>query len=113
MGWRLKQHKRTKRWRIWSTITDSYRTDWLTEEELKADLASAYEEEYKLKVIELYWTFPHGWTDKETHTRLRNQTACEAFHAWQEQAMSSEDYEEEIDRKFREVTGREQESGRG
>lgn len=113
MGWRLKQHKRTKRWRIWSTITDSYCTDWLTEEELKAELASHYEEEYKLQVIEVYMAFPHGWTDKDSYKRLENLDAVKAFYSWKEQALRSEDYAGEIDRKFREITGREQESGRG
>ena len=107
MGWILKLHKQTKQWKIWSTISESDQTDWLPEEAMKAEIANFYEQEYKLKVIELFWTFPHGWTEKESHQRIENWETYNAFHRWKMQAMSSGDYEKAVDRKFKEITGRE------
>jgi len=110
MGWLLKQHKQTYKWKIWSTVTDSYisGSDWLTDEEMKAELRQEYETEYKLRVIETYWTFPHGWRDKDSHKMLVDWKAREAFHEWKQQALMSENSDEEIDRKFEELTGQRQ-----
>src|SRR5258708_30983025 len=106
MSWLLKQNKKTKKWRIWTTISDCYRTDWLTEEEMKSELSMEYGGDYKLRVIETYWTFPHGWYDKDTHQMFQNWKSMEEFAEWKLKAIRSGHYYEEIDRKFEELTGR-------
>src|SRR4051794_27764036 len=96
MGWLLKHRKKDNRWRIWTTVSDGWITDWLSESELKAELAARYEEDFKLKVIEAYMSFPNGWFDKDTHKRLLNQEGQQAYMDWNLTALRGDQYEEEI-----------------
>lgn len=110
MGWLLKHREKDNKWRIWTTISDGWVTDWLSEDEAKAYLSYEYRQDYKLKVIEAYWSFPHGWWDKESGKRLENREALLAYQEWHLQALKSDDYESEVDKKFRELTGRQDEN---
>jgi hypothetical protein len=105
MGWQLKHRAKDNKWRVWTTVSDGWITDWLTEDEAKTFLSYEYNEDYKLKVIKTYWTFPHGWSDRDTGKILDNREALIAFSEWHLEATKSEDYYAEVDKKFAELTG--------
>lgn len=104
MGRLLKFRNKDTKWRLWTTISDGWLTDWLTEEEMKAVLADDYKRDYKLKVIEAYWTFPHKYYDKDTHKMFNNHKAMIEFGEWHLEALKSKDYEAEVDKKYLELT---------
>ena len=101
MSWLLKYRKKDNKWRIWTTISDGWITDWLTENEVKQALSNEYKRDYRLQVIECYMTFPAGWHDKDTHKLLAIDK--KAFYEWQMEALHSKDYEKEIDKKYKDL----------
>lgn len=107
MGKLIKYRKRDNKWRVWTTISDGWLTNWLTDAELKEYLAEDYQHDYKLKVIEAYWTFPHGYTDKDSHKRHTDYQAVVAYTDWHLSALKSGNYKALVDEKYTELTGRE------
>lgn len=104
MSWLLKHRKKDGKYRIWTTISDGWITDWLSEDEIKEYLRWREYADTKLKVIEHYMTFPAGWHDKDTHKPLSLDKS--KFYDWQLNALKkgAEEYEKEIDRKYEELT---------
>ena len=67
MSWLLKQSKNGKRFKIWSTITDSYVVDiYLDQEEIVDFISKEWISRTANQIKELKETFPKGWTDKDT-----------------------------------------------
>lgn len=104
MGRLLKHRKKDDKWRLWSTVSDEWATDWHTEDEIKQEIAAELEYEYKLQVIKAYMTFPNEYYDKDTEKRWYDLKKHDAFYDWQKQIFKG-DYCEEIDKKFNELTG--------
>src|SRR5438128_792596 len=111
MGRLLKHRKKDNKWRLWTTISDGWLTDWLTEDEMKQYLAAEYEHDYKAKAIRELWTFPDGYYDTKVYIkngrpisrRFNNSKAVQAFSDWQSKAFKG-DYYEAVDKKFKELT---------
>lgn len=101
----LKHRVKDDKWRLWTTISDGWLTEWLTADDMKHELAEQYQTDYRVKVIEAFWTFPHGYYDKDTRSRHTNYAALEAFTEWHLAALRSDDYYAALDSKFTELTG--------
>lgn len=102
----LKYRSKDGKWRLWSSISDAWLTDWLTEDEMKQEIAAEHVLRYKLSVIEALWTFPYGYYEKDTHKRLHNaDDAHKAFLDWLSKASQSDDYCEQVNKKFDEMKG--------
>jgi hypothetical protein len=108
MGHMLKHRAKDDKWRLYTTISEGWLTDWLTADEMKRELAEQYSSEARLKVIEAYWTFPHGYYDQATHKRLTNFPAMVEFTDWHLQALKGDDYYGAVFSKYKELTGKEQ-----
>lgn len=104
MGHLLKHREKDNKYRLWSTISDVWLTKWMTENEIKKDLATQLEYDYKVKIIERLWSFPHGYYDKDDNRMFNNWDAYRAFTRWNLKATRG-DYYAEIDKKFKELTG--------
>ncbi len=93
MGRLLKHREKDNKWRLWTTISDGWLTDWLTEEEMKEYIVFEYEMDHKLRVIDLCMKFPDGYYDTTMHIkdgrprqkRFRNTDGIKAFGEWQDQ----------------------------
>lgn len=105
MGRMLQYREKDKKWRLWTTISDGWLTEWLTEQEMKEELAYDFQTDYKLRVIESYMTFPHGYFDKKTQKRLTDFDKVQAFTEWHLKVLKMDDYYEQVDAKFLEVKG--------
>ncbi len=80
MGWQLS--RKGDQYRIWSTISDQYVTEWISREEV---LACWYDDalmQFKKKVIEQYLKFPHFWGNRDTHTLISDDAANERYGQW-------------------------------
>ena len=66
MSWQIKQNKNKDKFKIWSTITDSYIVDtYLTRDEMIDFLSKEELRNAANKIKNLKDTFPNGWTDKD------------------------------------------------
>jgi len=54
----VKRHKRTGKWKFWTTISDAWTTDWLSTDQAKGWLAGRGYRDAD--------TFPVGWYDYDT-----------------------------------------------
>lgn len=102
MGWEIAQ--RADKFRIWSTISDAWLTDWITREEavqLYYDDALMI---FKKQIIEKYLAFPHHWTEQGPgwRTLIINEEGSERYLAWMRELSekSEEEYEAFIDETF-------------
>lgn len=105
MGRMLQHRAKDNKWRLWTTISDGWITEWLTENEMKRQIADDYRQDYKIQIIEAYWTFPHGYYDKGLSKMMTNFPAVHEFTQWHLEALESEDYYAKVDEKFNEVIG--------
>jgi predicted DNA-binding ArsR family transcriptional regulator len=103
MGNLLQHRKSDDKWRLYTTISEGWVTSWVNAASMKETIASYIEYEQKLKLIEFYWTFPHGYYNKITQKRFTNFPAVEAYTEWHLKALRSGDYELEVDRKYKEL----------
>lgn len=108
----LKHREKDNKWRMWSTISDQWITDWLTEDEVRRALVTALEYHYKVEVIERIWSFPHGYYEKDISFKdgrpfnksFNNWEGYKAFTKWDLEATRSDDYYAAVDKKFKELT---------
>ena len=107
MSWLLKHRKKDNKWRIWTTISDGWLTDWLSENEIKEYLTWRDGFDSKLKAIETYMTFPAGWHDKDSHKGFDYLEGASKtpFYEWQLEALKLGEggYEAEVEKKYKEI----------
>lgn len=105
MGLQLKHREKDDKWRAWTTISDGWLTNWLTEDQMKVYLVSRREHQHKLDAIEVVMGFPHGYSDKDDGLRILNGPVSD-FYDWHGEALKDYDtYEDEVDRKYEELIG--------
>lgn len=92
MGWQIAQ--KDGKYRIWSTISDAWVSDWIRREEVLR-LHHQYEVlELKQQMIKEYHTFPALWTDRVTGKRLPlSQDQSKAYSEWMDELASKHDEE--------------------
>ena len=71
MSWLIKQNKQKNKFRIWSTISDSYITKWGNRGEIIKVIIMIWMERLGKQNKELQRDFPNGWTDKDTKQLIR------------------------------------------
>lgn len=103
MSQMLQHREKDDKWRLYTTISEGWLTGWLTADNMKRVLEDQYQIDYRLKVIEAHWTFPHGYYDRSTQKRLTNFPAVVAFTDWHLKALRSKDYESELNKKYQEL----------
>lgn len=107
MSWLLKHRKKDNKYRIYTTISDGWITDWLTESEMKEHLIWEQAFRNKEKAIEIMMTFPEGWynydsdNNKVGYQLLTTSTKGKiAFTEWKLEALKSGNYESEVEKKY-------------
>ena len=103
MSWQLS--RKGDRYRIWSTVSDQYITDWMSRNEA---LAVWYDDalmSFKKKVIEQYLLFPHHWGDQDSGrtTIIMDDERKEKLQQWLVQlsaTQTAEDYETLVDEMY-------------
>jgi hypothetical protein len=105
MTWQVAHRDSDKKYRIWSTISDSWITEWETKQGILTFIATSYLQEYKGKVVELYLEFPHNWPAREGGKRMiRDEEGSENYLAWLKTlSQSGDDYYETVEKKYNEV----------
>lgn len=64
MARKISYRKKDRMYRIWSTVSDTFITDWITREEAVAFLAREARAHTNRIIKDLKETFPHGYTIK-------------------------------------------------
>ena len=105
MGWEIAQ--KAGKVRIWSTISDTWLTDWITREEA---IKFYYEDAllaFKKQIIEKYLSFPHHWPEHSNRHRavIINEEGNERCLAWMHELMhkSDEEYDTFINETFEHI----------
>jgi hypothetical protein len=91
MGWQIAQ--RAGKFRIWSTVSDAWLTDWLTRDEA---IKFYYDDAllaFQKKIIEKYFSFPHHWLQHDNRQVIINQEGSEKYLAWLSELMDKPDEE--------------------
>ncbi len=81
MGWTIaiKETKTETKYKIWSTIVDAYITNkWMTKKEIISFLFWHKFRDFADNFIEDSTTFPIGYTDKESGSRIFNADVSKA-----------------------------------
>jgi hypothetical protein len=106
MGWKIAQQK--GKFRIWSTVSDAWLTDWMTREEA---LKFYYDDallRFEKQFIEKYLSFPHHWPEHGNGQRavIVNQEGRARYLAWMHEltCKSDEEYSAFIDETFKQIT---------
>lgn len=104
MGWHIAQ--KDGKYRIWSTISDAWYSDWISREEV-LKLQHHYELlELKQQLIKEYFTFPALWTDCGTGKRIPiEQQRDQAYAQWVQELAdkSDEEYEQFINETYEKI----------
>lgn len=94
MGWQI-AHKAGK-FRIWSTVSEAWLTEWLTREEA---LSFYYDDallSFKKQIIEKCLSFPHHWPEHANGSRavIVDEEGSKRYLAWMHELThkSKEEY---------------------
>jgi hypothetical protein len=93
MGWQIAQ--KAGKFRIWSTTSDVWLTDWITREEA---IKFYYDDAllaFKNRIIEKYFSFPHHWLqhDNRHGAVIVNQEGSARYLAWLNELIHKPDEE--------------------
>lgn len=107
MGWQIAYREKDKKYRLWSTVSDSWLTDWSTKKDVQRYIAEDYLWEYKKHVIELYFRFPHHWPSRDSaaYKYMTDEAAAQEYGAWLQTLVDAGDdtYCEVIENTYNEV----------
>jgi hypothetical protein len=104
MGWRVGYREKDKKYRLWTTISDGWLTDWSTKKDIQGYIAEEYLWEYKKKVVEMYCRFPHHWPSKEGVRPMIDEDASKRYGDWLGELSNAGDrYDEVLDKRFNEA----------
>jgi hypothetical protein len=104
MGWRVGYREKDNKYRLWSTISDTWLTDWSPKKDIQRDIAQQYLWEYKKKVVEMYLDFPHHWPSSEGARLMVDEEAGKRYRDWLEELINAGDrYYDVLDKRFNEV----------
>lgn len=106
MGWSLetKEEKGVTKYRIWTSNSDSWITEWSTKEEIIKFLFWHRFYEFVDSFIKDDMTFPHHWGVKGENTIMVRKEEAEAYFKLMSDAHDSEDeYETTKLKKFTEI----------
>jgi hypothetical protein len=103
MGWKVSRLR--DKYRIWSTITDSWQTSWIDRREAIAFYYESALVDFKKDIIKKYLLFPHHWGSYDGKLMVdydRNEAYCK----WMQELMDKPDeqYCKFIDETFSSVT---------
>jgi len=83
MGWEIsmKEYKAETKYKIWSTVTDSYITPkWLTKEEVIKFMFWHKLDRFMADFVETAMTFPNDWYIRELDRRMYEEVNAKKFH---------------------------------
>jgi len=92
MGWQLS--RKDNLYRIWSTFSDQYITDWISREEA---LAVWYDDtlmNFKKEVIRKYLLFPDFWFDHDAQWSIKDEVAHARYSQWWQELSEKQNEEE-------------------
>jgi hypothetical protein len=105
MGWQIAQ--KAGKFRIWSTVSDAWLTDWLIREEAVKFYYDDALLAFKKQVIEKYLSFPHHWPDHDSDRMkvIINEEGSERYIAWMEElrGKTGEEYPAFINETFERI----------
>lgn len=103
MSWRIAC--RDGQYRLWSTISDEWLTDWESKESIQHYIADEYLFEHKKRIIKLYLQFPHHSMSMDGKYLL-NEDGHQAYGKWLEALTKIDDpdiYIKHIEQKYNEI----------
>lgn len=103
MGRLIEHRESDDKWRVWSTISDIWMTDWLTLDEIKEYFSLDKLFQAKIDIIQIYWTFPNNYSSKDGKI-ISNNAVYRSFLDWQLDAIKSGNYGDMVDAKYKELT---------
>src|SRR5437868_6334124 len=108
MGRLTKYRKKDNKYRFWSTITDSWHSDWMSRDKAIQYLLEDGLMDLKQRMIEKYYTFPHQHMDKDTHKLMHNDAGREEYKKYLEELdkQKDENYFEFIEKTFEKLFGK-------
>src|SRR5437773_9814879 len=100
MSWKIAQKK--DKYRIWSTNTDTWLTDWIDRNEA---IKFYYEDalfDLKKRTIEQFLLFPHHYTNHTNGRLIYDEEKSANYHNWMEQLIhkQGEEYCEFVEEAF-------------
>ena len=105
MGWQIAQ--KAGKFRVWSTISDAWLTDWMTREEA---IKFYYDDAlmmFKKQIVEKCLSFPHHWPDHSGAYRkvIVNEEGSARYLAWMHEltSKSTEEYAAFVDASFERI----------
>lgn len=103
MGWTIAEKK--GKYRIWSTNSDTWLTDWMSREEAITCYYQRSLYDFREKIIEQYLLFPHHWCRHDSGKIIYDDERNEAYSKWAEELLhkSGDEYYAFIDAKFDEI----------
>lgn len=89
MSWEITQ--KDGQYRIWSTISDTWLTDWIDRREAIRFYYDHALMDFKKRIIEEFYKFPHMWTDHDSNScnRIDDEEGYRRYIEWLELLNSS------------------------
>lgn len=107
MGWKVKTktEKDITKYRIWTTISDGWITDWSTKEEITKFFFWHHFHKMMDGFLEDAMTFPNGYHDKDTGSRIMDAKIQDDFTGFMHQRhkVNGKEYTEVTTDKFSEI----------
>lgn len=105
MGWQVAYRERDKKYRLWTTISDGWLTDWGTKQEIQRYIADAMLLEHKKQVIKMCLGFPDLWPSKDSLCYIKDEVAHDRYADWLKilNEATEETYVDLIESKYNEV----------
>lgn len=104
MGWNLS--RKDNQYRIWSTVSDQYVTDWISREEVFEHWYDDALLQFKKKVIEQYLKFPDFWGDHDSHRYIKDDAGHERYGQWLHELSkkhNEDEYYQFVDESFKKI----------
>lgn len=104
MAWQVAYREEDKKYRLWSTISDNWITDWGSKQEIQQVIAEDCLRRYQAEVVKMFLQFPHLWWSTDSSTLIQDDEADERYIAWLETSCDAGNkYYEVLEKKFQEV----------
>lgn len=107
MGWQVAYRKRDNTYRLWSTISDDWLTDWSTKQDIQKYIAEDMLLDHKKQIIKMCLGFPNLWPAKGSLSYIKDEAGHDRYGDWLKvlNEATEETYIELVETKYNEVIG--------
>jgi hypothetical protein len=96
VGWRIS--RKDGKFRVWSTISNDWLTDWISRKEFIKFYHDDMLIDFKKKIVEQYYKFPHGWFDQDRLATafISDEDGYGDHLRWMDKLNKTKDYDEYV-----------------